>query len=657
MSDDDFEPKLGRIGNRGGSKARRYLGRVIAATALAGRNAGAGKSGFHGSQIGRGASMGRLLSSRDRHAGSRGRRVVVKTRLVKPAGTGGTGALAHLRYIQRDGVTREGLPGELYSADLDTADGKTFLDRSAGDRHQFRFIVSAEDGNEYPDLKPFVRRLMAQVGEDLGTTLDWVAVDHANTGHPHTHIMLRGQANNGKDLIIARDYIAHGLRERAVEIVTLDLGPRTDLEIEARLRHDITAERLTTIDRALVRDMDADRIVSAARRDAFDQSLRAGRLQTLGRLGLADDIGAGRWRLADGLQDTLRSLSERGDIIRTMQRELTARSLVRSGVDQTVFNPADGAALPIVGRVVARGLADEHRDRHYLLVDGIDGRTHYVDIGRGDASGSIPEGSIVRVVPRGTSIREVDRTVDAVARASGGRYTIDLHLKHDPAATEEYANAHVRRLEAMRRLTGSVERENDGTWRVADDHLSRAQAFELRQARDRPVTIETVSTVRLERMPHADAATWLDRTLVGVDQSPIRDAGFGQEVRAAQARRRQWLIGQGLADEEEGAIRYRANLLVTLQRRELLRVAGQLSNELGLDFSETPQGGQIEGVLRRHVDLTSGRHALVEKSREFTLVPWRPTLERQVGKQVTGILRGDRVSWSVGRERPGPSIS
>ena len=53
----------------------------------------------------------------------------------------------------------------------------------SGDRHQFRFIVAAEDGAEYQDLKPMIRRLMAQAEKDLGTKLDWVAVNHFNTGH------------------------------------------------------------------------------------------------------------------------------------------------------------------------------------------------------------------------------------------------------------------------------------------------------------------------------------------------------------------------------------------------------------------------------------------------------------------------------------------
>ncbi len=171
------------------------------------------------------------------------------------------------------------------------------------------------------------------------------------------------------------------------------------------------------------------------------------------------------------------------------------------------------------------------------------------------------------------------------------------------------------------------------------------------------MTVELLSTVPLERMPSADADAWLDRTLIGQDVDAIRDAGFGTAVRAAVAQRRQWLIDQGLATEAEGAVRYRANLLTILQRRELLRVAGRFSEELDLAFAETREGERIEGILRRRVDLMSGRFALVEKAHEFTLVPWRPTLERQIGKQAGGIMREGGINWQIGRGREGPTIS
>ena len=654
MRDDEFEPQLGRMRGRG--KEQRYLSRVVKAAKRAGMKTGR-RGRFDGSRIGRGASVARVLRSRDRLGAFRSRRVIVKIRPVGLGGKGMGGAKAHLRYIQRDGVTREGEAGALYSPDSDVADGKAFLERCDGDRRQFRFIVSAEDADQYPDLKPFVRRLMTQMEQDLGTKLDWVAVDHFNTGHPHTHIVVRGVNDRGENLLIAREYISHGSRQRAIEIVNLDLGPRTDLEIEERLRSDTGAERLTAIDRRLIRDMDTARLVSASDGDPFQQSLRVGRLQKLGRMGLASHVGNGTWRLEPDLANTLRQIGERGDIIRTMQRELTARKLDRAAVDRVIYDPVAKEATPIIGRVVMRGLADEHEDRHYLLVDGIDGRTHYAEIGKGELVDTIPENAIVRIAPREGGIRAVDRTIDEIAAANGGRYSIDAHLKHDPTASERFAETHVRRLEAMRKISGVVEREPDGSWIIAPDHLARVERFEAMQFRDHPVAIETLSAIPLDKLPGTDAATWLDRELVAEAPVPVRDAGFGHEVRSAQAMRRQWLITEQLADEQDGQTVYRRGMRAALQRRELLRVARQLSDKLGVPFAEAREGEAVQGRLVRAVEMTSGRHALIERSRDFTLVPWRSVLDRHVGKSVSGIMRDGGINWTLGRQRSGPSVS
>lgn len=654
MRDDEFVPRLGRMRSR--ARDARYLGLVVKAARRAGKRTGK-RGSFDGSRIGRGAGVARVLRAGDRHAAYRSRRVIVKFRPVTLAGKGLGGAKAHLSYIQRDGVTREGAPGELYSADKDVADGKAFIARCGGDRHQFRLIVSPEDGDQYSDLKPFVRRLMHQMEKDLGTKLDWVAVDHFNTRHPHSHIILRGKNDRAADLVIAREYISHGVRERAIDIATLDLGPRTDLEIEARLRADTNEERLTVIDRGLLRDMNDLGIVDAGDADPCRQSLRTGRLQKLGRMGLAAHLGGNSWRLDPGLADTLRHMGERGDIIRTMQRELTARNVERAATDRMIFDPAASDAVPVVGRVIMRGLADEHGDCHYLLIDGIDGRVHFASIGQGEQTETTPEGAIVRVAPRESGVRAADRTIVEVAAANGGRYTVDAHLRHDPAARQAFAETHVRRLEAMRRTMRNIEREPDGNWVIAPDHLDKVTAFEKQQLRGQPATVEVLSTIAVERLPKIDAATWLDRELVAEAPEPVRDAGFGREVRAAQLLRRQWLIAEQLAEEEGGKTFYRRGMLAALQRRELLRVAGQLSEELGKQFREAKPGDRIEGRLIRSIEMASGRHALVERSRDFALVPWRPVLDRQVGKVVGGIVREGGINWTLGRQRSGPTIS
>ncbi|CAN5259597.1 relaxase/mobilization nuclease RlxS [soil metagenome] len=660
MADDDdsFEPHLGRQRSLGGKRSRSALGRILGAANLArGGGPGLGSSRkFTGSRIGRGGGTGRVLARRGGSAAFGRRRVIVKARIVKLAGKGAGAAAAHLRYLQRDGTTRDGEAGKLYGRDSDAIDGAEFRGRGSGDRHQFRFIVSPEDGDDYDDLKPLTRRLMERAEEDLGTRLDWVAVDHFNTGHPHSHIIVRGVDERGQDLVIARDYLTGGFRERAAELVDLDLGPRSVREIEIALRAEVIQERLTSIDRALLRESGDDRIVAASGHDGFDQAIRTGRLNKLAEMELAEPIGAGRYRLAEGLDDTLRRMGERGDIIRTMQREFSRNFIDRPMADRVIYDPTSNDAQPLVGRIVARGFADEFNDRHYLIVDATDGRSHYVAIGKGENLEQLATGAIVRVDPLNAAVRAADRTIAEIAGANGGQYDIDAHLRHDPSATEAFAQTHVRRLEAMRRDGGGVIREPSGAWTIASDHLDRVRSWQTDRLRDRPVGIAILSALPLDRLHDADAATWLDREAVAVAPVPLREAGFGQDVRDAQARRRQWLSAQGLGEEMAGAAGPGGGLLTTLQRRELLRVSGQLADELQRPFSESADGARIDGIYRKSVDLISGRFALIERARDFTLVPWRPALEQQLGKPVSGVLRGEGISWTIGRGRSGPSI-
>jgi len=659
---DDFEPRLGKVRALGDAKAKSYLSRVLRSAMLASGSA-FGKvprrAKFTGARIGKGAGVGRVLAARDHLSAYRSRRVIVKFSIPKLAGKGIAAARAHMRYVQRDGVTREGAPGQLYGAETDKADGRAFIDRAeAGDdARQFRFIVSAEDGAEYEDLKPLTLRLMAQMEKDLDTKLDWVAVDHHNTGHPHTHIIVRGRNDRGADLVIANEYLTQGLRERAAELVSLDLGPRGDLEIEDRLRREVVQERLTSLDRSLLRDVAEDGLVSPRHVDPRLYALRAGRLQTLARLGLAREGAPTRWCLADGLEDTLRRMGERGDIQKTLYRALAQGGIDRDRADQVIYQPAAADARPLVGRLVARGLSDELKDRHYLVVDGVDGRAHYVEIGRGLATDPIPEGAVVRVEPRSTQARAVDHTVAAIAQANDGRYSVDLHLATDSTASAGFAEAHVRRLEAMRRGRGAVERQDNGTWIIGVDHVDQAAAFEKRQAESAPVVVTTLSARPLDQQVGAAGATWLDRELIADAPEPLRDAGFGREARQALALRRQWLIDQGLARQEQDQMIYRAGLLTRLQRRDLIAAAEGLARETGLNFSEARPGQRIEGVYRRSVDLASGRFAVIERSRDFTLVPWKRALEGQEGRAVSGVLREAGVSWTIGRGRGGPSVS
>jgi type IV secretory pathway VirD2 relaxase len=652
MADDrEFEPRLGRIRASGGGRGKSYLQRVLRAASLAGHGSKASKP-FLGSRIARGFGAGRVLARRDRYAIFRQRRVIIKTRIVKLRGQGTKAAALHLRYIQRDGVTRDGAPGELYSRDADRTDGNDFLKRAGEDRHQFRFIVSAEDAGEYADLKPFVRKLMARMEADLGTALDWVAVDHHNTGHPHSHIVLRGRDDLGQDLVIAREYIAHGMRERAAEIVTLDLGPRTDLEIEDRLGLQVTQERLTDLDKALRRDASLDGAIALANTQSdIAHQHRAGRLQVLSRLGLADEATPGHWRLSPDMEATLRTMGERADIIKTMNRELAARSVERGVADIAVFGAGAAAGQSVTGRVVARGLSDERAGAHYLVVDGVDGKVHYAEIAE-DTDGAVASGAIVRLGAAARAIREVDRTVEAVARQHNGIYSPEHHQAYDATARPEFIAAHVRRLEALRKTARLVERHADGSWTIPPGYAERGATFDQARAQGR---VELLSPLPPDQLRTVRARSWLDQELLADAPTPLHGGGFGHEVRKALQDRRAWLVQEGFARQETTRTAYRRDMLSALRDQELAHAGGELAASLGKRYVAATSG-HIEGVYRGPAQLVSGKFAIVERSREFTLVPWRPVLEREFGKPVHGIVRGDNVSWTVGRQR-GPGIT
>src|SRR3546814_19748464 len=111
-------------------------------------------------------------------------------------------------------------------------------------------------------------------------------------------------------------------------------------------------------------------------------------------------------------------MGERGDIILTMQRAYAAKGQAPAIADQVSYDPEVSDARSLVGRVLERGLSDEYADRHYLIVEATDGRSHYVEIGAGEAIEPQPTGAIVSITPRPGGIREADRTIAAVAAAN-----------------------------------------------------------------------------------------------------------------------------------------------------------------------------------------------------------------------------------------------
>ncbi len=571
---DDFRIRPGRIRSTRVQRARPFIAQALAAAQRAGGSVS--RSGRIGpgdrSRFGRGQ---RASVQANRFITSRSRGAVVKARVVRHGGRAAPLA-THLNYLGREGVTRDGEKARLFGPGVDAVNPKEFAERCDPDRHHFRFIVSPDDAVEMADLKTFTRDLVGQMELDLGTRLDWVAVDHWNTEHPHVHLIVRGVRDDGENLVISRDYIKEGMRDRARDLITQELGPRTDHEIRRILERQIDAERWTNLDRQLARDGARLGIIDLAphadrQPDEF-HALKIGRLRKLESLGLADQVAPGQWTMSEKAEATLRELGQRGDIIKRIHRGLSERGIERGAASYVLA----GESLddPVVGRLVARGLDDELKGTAYAVVDGVDGRTHHLKLPDLEAAGDSVPGSIVEL-------------------------------------------------------------------RKFDD--ARGQ---------RRVALAVRSDFTIEQQVTAPGATWLDRQAIARDPVALGGGGFGAEVRAALERRAEYLIGQGLAEHQNRGVSFNRNLIETLRRGELDALGAKLAAESGRTFNRAGTGEYVAGAYQRRVALASGRFAMIDDGLGFQLVPWTPSLEKQLGRHVSGVGRSDGgVDWSFARKR------
>jgi type IV secretory pathway VirD2 relaxase len=571
--DDDLRVRLGQVRDRGRARPKPFIAQALAAAEKAGGSKRRSGHGARRSTFGRGrtASLAAARRLTDRSRGA-----MVKARVVRH-GIKRAPLSAHLEYLRRDGATKDGAPGRVFDVERDNTDHRAFAERCSGDRHHFRFIISPDDGEQLSDLKAFARDLMTQAEQDLGTKLDWVAVDHWNTEHPHIHVLVRGKGDDGQDLIISRDYISEGLRARAGHLVTLELGPRSDLDIRHRLSAEVDADRWTGLDRALSAEATRhDRAVDLRPEadptlDGDTRSALVGRMRKLERLGLAEQLGAARWYLSERSEPTLRALGERNDIIKRIHRGLAELQIERSAGDYVLeeSNPA----TPIIGRLIARGLDDELRGSAYVVIDGTDGRTHHVRLQDIEATSDCTPGSIV----------ELRRFKD-----SGGRDRTAVAVRSDLA------------------LPGQVE---------------------------------------------STGATWLDRQLLAREPGALSSGGFGLEVRQAMSARAEHLIGLNLARRDGQRIIFGRDLLDTLRRRELDRAAARVAADTGLPYHPGADGEVVTGIYRQRLNLASGRFAMIDDGLGFSLVPWTPSLERHLNREVLGIARAGRIDWTFARSR------
>lgn len=309
-------------------------------------------------------------------------RVIVKALVSRHSGAGaarGATLARHVAYLGRSGAGVDGARSEFFDREAEGLDGRDATRAWSEDRHHFRFIISPEHGDRISDLRGYVREVMARVSADLGEpSLEWIATCHFDTDQPHAHVLVRGRRENGRDLVIPRQYVGYGFRARAQEVAQERLGDLSRTDAERRIWRDTQADRFTGFDRRLLQSAGEELLLpdSVGEGGAWPALLR-GRLLHLETLGLAERHGRA-WRLDGQLEPRLRALQISRDVTRTLNEQRLAGGL-------EVRELTEGR---VAGVVVRKGFHDELGASPFVVVRDRGGQEHYARLSLG---ASVPE--------------------------------------------------------------------------------------------------------------------------------------------------------------------------------------------------------------------------------------------------------------------------
>lgn len=323
---------------------------------------------------------------------------------------------AHGRYLAREGAQREGEKGLGFDAERSDVEIDRWLDdwQRAGDPRLWKMILSPERGDAI-DLVDHTRRVVDAMERDLGTRLQWVAVDHRNTAHPHVHVAIRGRDEAGRALLLDREYVKHGVRARSRELATQAVGYRTEADRFRAREQALEVRRFGELDQVLEQRMGAGRLVSFDDPvPASDQALALrrqlmGRLRFLEGLGLATKAGAKTWRLAGEHRSALREMQLLGDVQKSFARGDLA--IMDPQAERVLVRLEPGTQLR--GRVAGTA-ANELGEAPFLVLEATDGRvllipqTPSIEGRRGE--GGLERGHVVtllehEVVTQGRRVR------------------------------------------------------------------------------------------------------------------------------------------------------------------------------------------------------------------------------------------------------------
>lgn len=298
----------------------------------------------------------------------------------------------HLRYLARDSAGPAGQAAEFFDKDNDRMSPRASLTEWRADALHYRLVISPEHGDCLTDLRGYVRRVMKGVAEDLAQpNLTWFAICHFNTDHPHAHVVIRGQRDDGRDLLIRRQYLAYGIRARAEEVASAELGDFSRGPQERWAWQETKVERFTVLDRRLAQAADEKGLVTLPTdRSPTWRALLHARLRTLTALGLAEPLGA-QYRIAPDLQWQLTTL----ELTKAQLRVINQRRLATG---EPVHELRAGV---LEGRTVEAGFHDQHGTAGYVILRDKAGAEHYARLALGQSAPEIGRFVEVQMTSKG----------------------------------------------------------------------------------------------------------------------------------------------------------------------------------------------------------------------------------------------------------------
>jgi type IV secretory pathway VirD2 relaxase len=521
-----------------------------------------------------------------------------------------SGWRAHGHYLSRKGAQREGERGLGFNADREEAylPDRFGAWQKAGDRRLWKIVISPEAGDRV-DLRSHARQIVAKMEEDLGSKLEWAAIDHHDTSHPHVHIAVRGVDEDGRPLRLPREYVRSGIRARSQELLTQTLGHRPEHERRWARERVVEAPRVTEIDRALLARASPEGRISFEGPVPTHPRAQERRLQDLRRLGflerldLAERVSNGTWRLSAHLEPALRQLQLAGDIQKSLARSGSGITDHHAPMVLTRIRPG----MEVRGRIAGTDL-DEARDEPLLIIEGTDGKRHVIPqtaaIARARGAGRLLPGRIVTLRGRGfhrgterieyTEIAEHGRLRD-LKRVETPSTPLDLEglrsvretgalppeARADRGFFQQWRRA-VRSRAAILERFGLIRSrepehgsERERTYQIAEgaEHMVESRISERER---RPMTFEELERARGKplRMAKAEAGRIYRGELVAYAQGDGKTnwavLDTGRHLTAVPTDRRELEIGQD--------VRARARMIQEAENREQRRITWTLDD-------------------------------------------------------------------------------